>query len=70
MTCVGVGVSLRLSSTGGGVRNERRAGQQAAPPAPAALRSRRAAAGAADGARLLGLGPAPLWRYKHAVVKP
>ena len=41
--------------TGGGVWKERRAGQKAAPPAPAALRSRRravCAAGAADGARL------------------
>ena len=58
--CWGRGLSRPRDSwrvrdlTGGGVWKERRAGQKAAPPAPAALRSRRravCAAGAADGAR-------------------
>ena len=57
--CGGRGLSRPRDSgvetlTGGGVWKERRAGEKAAPPAPAALRSRRravCAAGAADGAR-------------------
>ena len=76
--CWGRGLSRPRDSwrvrdlTGGGVWKERRAGQKAAPPAPAALRSRRravCAAGAADGARLgplqLGVVHATCYRRRE-----
>ena len=70
--CWGRGLSRPRDSwrvrdlTGGGVWKERRAGQKAAPPAPAALRSRRravCAAGAADGARSWALTVGRCTRY-------
>ena len=65
--CGGRGLSRPRDSgvrdlTGGGVWKERRAGEKAAPPSPAALRSRRKAVRAVVRRTVLGLGPSANWR--------
>ena len=71
--CGGRGLSRPRDSgvrdlTGGGVWKERRAGEKAAPPSPAALRSRRKAVRAVVRRTVLGLGPSSQLALCNTVV--